>query len=135
MKKLIISAGVLTSLFINSCNSDDGNCGRLGCLPNPVVNRAIQNTGSSVITTTGGIDGIIVYQVGTTLRAYDMQDPDKCTGEINSRLTLSDDQLSLISDSGEQFLLLNGQPTRGVSCRGLIQYNISATGQIFEVSN
>ncbi len=135
MKKVVISFGFLTSLFLVNCDSGGGECGRLGCLPNPAVNTAVQDTGASVIFANGGIDGIVVYQVGTTLRAYDRQDPDKCTSEINSRLTLSDDQLSLISDSGEEFLLLNGQPTKGISCRGLIQYNVSAQGQIIEVSN
>lgn len=135
MKKTIIYISIITCLILISCDSNDGNCGRLGCLPNPAINRAIQNTGASVIITTGGINGIAIYQVGTTLRAYDLQDPDKCTGELNTQLTLSDDKLSLISDSGEQFLLLNGQPTKGVSCRGLIRYNISSVGQIFEVSN
>ncbi len=136
MKKIVAGLGFfLILLFLSGCDSSDGNCQRLSCLQNIVVNRAIQNTGASITITTGGIDGIIVYQAGTTLRAYDMQDPDKCTNEINSRLILSDDKLSLISDSGEQFLLLNGQPTKGISCRGLIQYRISSTGQIFEISN
>ncbi len=135
MKKTIINFIIIISLFLVNCKSDEGGCGRYNCLPNPAVNIAVQDTGATVIYANGGINGIIVYQVGTTLRAYDRQDPDKCISEINSRLTISNSGDMLISDSGEEFLLLNGQPTKGISCRGLIQYNASAQGQIIEVSN
>ncbi|MFV0530860.1 MAG: hypothetical protein ACK5MD_05420 [Flavobacteriales bacterium] len=135
MKKIIVVVGFSTYLLLASCSNEDGRCGRLGCLPDPVVSKAVQNTGASVITTSGGISGIVVYQAGTTFRAYDMQDPDKCTTEINARLTLSNDKLCLVSDSGEEFFLSGGYPTKGISCRGLIQYNITSQGQFFEVSN
>lgn len=135
MKKIIIGFGFLINLFLVGCDDNEGSCGRYGCLPNPAISTAVQDTGATVIYANGGINGIIIYQVGTTLRAYDRQDPDKCASEINARLTLSDSGDKLISDTGEEFLLLNGQPTKGVSCRGLIQYRVSAQGQIIEVSN
>ncbi|MFV0238312.1 MAG: hypothetical protein ACK5HU_07275, partial [Flavobacteriales bacterium] len=99
MKKIILYLGILIASLTSNCSNNDGNCDRLGCLPNPIVSKPVQNTGMSVITTTGGISGIIIYQAGKTIRAYDIQDPDKCTTEINARLTLSDDKLNLISDS------------------------------------
>jgi len=53
----------------------------------------------------------------------------------NAKLSLSDDDHFLVSDSGEQFFLQNGQPTKGISCRQLIQYHVSISGQIIDISN
>ncbi len=139
MKKLILFLGVIITLIITSCSSDGGNCGRLGCLPSFKVDGVIQDTGASVIMSKDnheiGINGIVVYQAGQLVKAYDMQDPDRCTSDLNPKLRLSDDKSSLISESGEEFLLINGQPIKGISCRGLIEYNVEPLGQIFQVYN
>ena len=121
--------------IIVSCTENEKDCTRLSCLPNPAVNIAVSNTGKSVIETTGGIDGIVIYQYGSTVKAYDFHDPNKCTTDSNSKLTLSNDRLFLISDDGEYFLLQTGLPSRGISCRSLLQYNVGKNGLILNVNN
>lgn len=138
MNKILISFTVgLLSIFLTSCDNgyNHHHCNRLSCIPNTAVSVAVPNSGQTVIHANGGINGIIVYQVGNTYRAYDLQDPDKCASEENSKLSLSDDDRFLMSDSGEQFFLQNGQPTKGISCRQLIRYHVSISGQIIDISN
>ncbi len=139
MKKLILLLVPIMSLIVASCSSDGGNCRRLSCLPSFKVDGVIQDTGAAVIMSRDnhdiGINGVVVYQAGPLVKAYDMQDPDRCTSELNPKLTLSDDKSSLISESGEEFLLINGQPIKGISCRGLIEYDVERLGQIFQVYN
>ena len=135
MKNIFNYMLLMSFVLLISCTGDDKNCGRLSCLPNPAVNTAISNTGKSVIETTGGIDGIVIFQYGTTVKAYDKHDPNRCTTEPNSTLTLSSDKLFLISDDGEYFLLQNGQPTKGISCRSLIQYRTSSSGMLITITD
>ncbi len=138
MNKIFISfiAGLLSIFFI-CCDKGHNHrhCNRLSCIPSAAIRISVPDSGQTIIYANGGINGIIIYQVGKTPSAYDLQDPDKCALEENAKLKLSNDEHFLMSESGEQFFLQNGQPTKGISCRQLIRYHVSISGQIIDISN
>jgi|SRR5690606_3489073 len=118
------------------------SCGKGGCnvIPDVTFNVSFsQAEHPSVLATngyayvSGGVRGLIVYNTGNGLVAYDRcstVDPGK-----RNQVKVDEDKYSVIDEaSGAKWFLMDGSPTHIAEC-SLRRYSVQKSGVIYYVSN
>lgn len=116
------------------------SCGKGGCnvVPNVSFSTTIgQGSNLDVLTpggwsyAKGGVCGLIVYNNGTDVLAY-----DRCsTVNIGERNQVMVEGFEIIDKaSGAKWLLLDGSPSHIAECH-LKPYNVSKKGYLYTISN
>jgi hypothetical protein len=126
---------VAFSLFLlSSCFS-----GACDVIPNVTFHTSL-NRGSHLnvysakgwVYATGGVCGLIVYNTGDGLMAY-----DRCSTvnpNAKNRVKVEENVIIVDDDSGAKWLLLDGSPTDIAEC-SLRRYTVRKSGDNYIVSN
>ena len=128
-----------------SCNSDDNNSGNNPFLSIPPVNfninlnlpefNSLNFPGNSVIITTQGIRGIVVYNVNNELyTAFELSDPNH-TPNSCSRMLVEDIVATCQCDDENKYDIVTGQKQNNESSFPMQQYRVERSGDVVRVFN
>lgn len=145
MKRILFS--LLLLFFITSCNKDDGNDVNdvNPFIIEPLVNLTLNLNlpqynpllfpGNSVVVSSQGVKGIIIYNVNNTLyTAFDLTDPNHAPNSC-SRMSIEGVIASCTCGDENSYDIVTGQHQMEPDSYPMLMYRIQRSGTTITISN
>jgi hypothetical protein len=144
MKRKMILIWSLTALLLTACSSDDRNPNN-PYLISPIVNlqlnlnlpeyNPLNFPGNSIIITSQGIRGIVIYNIDNSqYAAFELSDPNHVPNDC-SRMDVEGIEATCLCEDGNRYNIVTGQHFTQPDMYPMQRYRANREGSILFITN